>query len=331
MNHRLVTLTSGQFADWDLETLATQLEKFGYDGVELACWGKHLSIERAYENESYVQEVKDIFARHHLVIASLSTHLIGQCVSDLSDPRLDNFAPEQYRGKPESIRAWAIETMKKSAVVSKKLGVKVQASFTGSPLWRYFYSYPQCSEEMIEEGFKKVRNDWLPILDVFRENGIRFALEVHPAEIAFDYYSTKRTLEVFRDREEFGLNFDPSHLLWQGIRPDIFLDDFVSRIYNVHMKDVKIQKGERNGILGSYLPFGDKRRGWNFRTLGHGDVDFDSIIRVLNDHRYQGALTVEWEDSGMDRIQGLEESIEFVRRVDFAPSDVAFDAAISNR
>lgn len=79
------------------------------------------------------------------------------------------------------------------------------------------------------------------------------------------------------------------------------------------------------------MPFGDKRRGWNFRTLGHGDVDFDSIIRVLNDHRYQGALTVEWEDSGMDRIQGLKESIEFVRRVDFAPSDVAFDAAISNR
>jgi sugar phosphate isomerase/epimerase len=329
MSH-LVTLTSGQFADLDLETLARELESAGYDGVELACWGKHLDIEKAYDDPDYLAFVKNTFQRHHLKIVTLSTHLIGQCVSDLPDPRLDNFAPEGVRGNPQAIHDWAVETMKKSAVVARKLGVETEASFTGSPLWRYFYSYPQTTEERIEEGFRKVREDWLPILDVFKENGVRFALEVHPAEIAFDYYSTEKTLEVFQDREEFGINFDPSHLLWQGVRPDVFVEDFGKRIYNVHCKDVKLTHRERAGLLGSYLPFGDPRRGWNFVTLGHGDVDFDAIIRALNQVGYTGPLTVEWEDSGMDRFQGLKESLSFVRKMDFAPSTVAFDAAISN-
>lgn len=329
MNH-LVTLTTGQFADRDRETLAGKLEKLGYDGVELACWGKHLNIEKAYEDEDYLEHVKSIFDQHHLKIVTLSTHLIGQCVSDLPDPRLNGFAPKEIRNNPEEIKEWAVKTRKKSATVSRKLGVRVQAGFTGSPLWRYFYSYPQTTEERIEEGFRKVREDWLPILDTFKENAVKFALEVHPAEIAFDYYSTKRTLEVFHDREEFGINFDPSHLLWQGIRPEAFLEDFIHRVYSVHRKDVKLRRSERGGLLGSYLPFGDNRRGWNFYTLGHGDVDFESIIRVLNRYGYKGPLTVEWEDSGRNREQGRKESLEFVRKIDFAPSDVAFDAAIKN-
>ncbi len=329
MSHA-VTLTTGQFADRERETLAIKLEQYGYDGVELACWGKHLNIEKAYEDEDYLNQVKEIFERHHLKIVTLSTHLIGQCVSDLEDPRLNNFAPKEIHDNPKAIKEWAIATRKKSAVVARKLGVKVQASFTGNPLWRYFYSYPQTTEKRIEEGFKKVREDWLPILDVFKENGIKFALEVHPAEIAFDYYSTKKTLEVFSDREEFGINFDPSHLLWQGVRPDIFLDDFAKRVYSVHFKDIKLTRNERGGLLGSYLSFGDLRRGWNFVTLGHGDVNFDNIIRVLNAHDYKGPLTIEWEDSGRDREQGRKESIAFVRKMDFAPSTFAFDDAISN-
>ena len=62
----------------------------------------------------------------------------------------------------------------------------------------------------------------------------------------------------------------------------------------------------------------------------YGDVDFESIIRVLNRYGYKGPLTVEWEDSGRNREQGRKESLEFVRKIDFAPSDVAFDAAIKN-
>lgn len=329
--NRLVSLTTGQWADMSLDQICSVAEKMGYDGLELACWGNAFNVEKAYVDEAYLTECLNTIKKHHLIVTSLSMHIIGQCVSDLPDPRLNNFAPEELANKPEEIKKWASETMKKSAVVANKMGVKIISCFTGSPLWRYFYSYPQTTHQMIEDGFHKVREDWLPILDVFKKYGIKYALEVHPGEIAFDYYSTKRLLEEFKDREEFGINFDPSHLLWQGIKPDVFLDDFINRIYNIHMKDVKITLDGRSSLLGSYLDFGDRRRGWNFRSLGHGDVDFEEIIRVLNDRHWNGPLTVEWEDNGMNRLTGAAESLAFVRRVDFAPSDIKFDESISSK
>jgi sugar phosphate isomerase/epimerase len=75
----------------------------------------------------------------------------------------------------------------------------------------------------------------------------------------------------------------------------------------------------------------DGRRGWNFRSLGHGDVDFDAIVRELNDAGYTGPLSVEWEDSGMDREVDAREALQFVRGVDFAPSSLAFDASMKGR
>ena len=183
---------------------------------------------------------------------------------------------------------------------------------------------------MVEAGYQEIYDLWTPILDEFVKNGIKFALEVHPGEIAFDYYSTKRLLEKFADRPEFGLNFDPSHLIWQGITPHIFLQDFADKVYHVHMKDAAVTLDGRSGLLGSHIDFGDLRRGWNFRSLGHGDVDFENIIRVLNAIGYEGPLSVEWEDSGMEREYGAKEAAEFVRKIDFRASDFKFDDAIAN-
>ena len=232
--------------------------------------------------------------------------------------------------KPEEIRAWAIDTMKKAPVVAKKLGCYVVTGFTGSPIWKWLYSFPQTTEEMIENGYDEIVRLWSPILDEFKANGIKFALEVHPGEIAFDYYSTEKLLKKFADRPEFGLNFDPSHLLWQGVTPHLFLRDFMDRVYHVHMKDAAVTLDGRSGLLGSHIDFGDLRRGWNFRSLGHGDVNFEEIIRVLNAAGYDGPLSVEWEDSGMDRIEGATEAAAFVKKVDFKKSDVKFDDAIAN-
>jgi len=264
-------------------------------------------------------------------MTALAVHIIGQCVGDDPDPRLNNFAPSALANNPEAIRQWAIDTMMKVPVVAAKFGVHVVTGFTGSPIWKYMYSFPQTTEEMIEAGFNRIVELWSPILDVFKKCDVKFALEVHPGEIAFDYYSTKRLLAKFADRKEFGLNFDPSHLIWQGIKPHLFLNDFIDRVYHVHMKDAAVTLDGRSGILGSHIDFGDLRRGWNFRSLGHGDVNFEEIIRVLNAYGYDGPLSVEWEDSGMDRIDGATEAAAFVRRVDFKPSAVKFDKAISNQ
>ena len=327
---RLLTLTTLQWMDLDLDTLCQKAKDMGYDGLELGVGGNHLDPKRAAEDDAYVKEILDTLEKYSLKCRALAAHLVGQCVGDAPDPRLDNFAPGYCAKDPEKIRAWGIETMKYTAIAARKLGCYCVTGFTGSPIWKYLYSFPQNTEEMIEKGFQEVRELWLPILDVFRENDVVFALEVHPTEIAFDYYTCKRVLELFADRPEFGLNFDPSHLIWQGIRPELFLEDFIDRVYHVHMKDAAVTLNGRNGILGSFIEFGDNRRGWNFRSLGHGDVNFEEIIRVLNKYDYQGPLSVEWEDSGMDREYGAREAAAFVRKCDFPRSMVAFDAAMSN-
>ncbi len=111
----------------------------------------------------------------------------------------------------------------------------------------------------------------------------------------------------------------------------IFLYDFADRIYHVHIKDAKTNFNGRNGVLGSHITFGDQRRGWNFVSPGHGDIDFDSIIRVLNQIGYDGPLSIEWEDSGMDRVFGGTEACEFTKQINFSPSNIAFDDAIKNK
>lgn len=331
MGKHLVTLCTIQWADIPFDELCTLAKKMGYDGLEVACWGNGIDVDRAISDESYVNWMKENLKKNGLVMTAMAVHIIGQCVGDDPDPRLNNFAPSALANNPEAIRQWAIDTMMKVPVVAAKFGVHVVTGFTGSPIWKYMYSFPQTTEEMIEAGFNRIVELWSPILDVFKKCDVKFALEVHPGEIAFDYYSTKRLLAKFADRKEFGLNFDPSHLIWQGIKPHLFLNDFIDRVYHVHMKDAAVTLDGRSGILGSHIDFGDLRRGWNFRSLGHGDVNFEEIIRVLNAYGYDGPLSVEWEDSGMDRIDGATEAAAFVRRVDFKPSAVKFDEAISNK
>lgn len=331
MGIRPVTLCTCQWADVPFDELCVLAKKMGYDGLEVACWGNGIDIDRALEDDNYVAWIKENLNKNGLIMKAMATHIIGQCVGDAPDPRLNNFAPTALADQPEAIRAWGIETMKKAARVAPKFGVKVITGFTGSPIWKYLYSFPQTTEQMVEDGFDEIVRLWSPIMDVFRENGVVFALEVHPSEIAFDYYSTKKLLDKFADRPEFGLNFDPSHLIWQGVTPHLFLQDFIDRVYHVHMKDAAVTLDGRSGLLGSHIDFGDLRRGWNFRSLGHGNVNFEEIIRVLNAAGYDGPLSVEWEDSGMDRIDGATEAAAFVRKVDFKPSNIKFDDAISNK
>ena len=325
---RPVTLFTGQWADLPFETLCRKAREFGYDGLEIACWGDHMDVRRAATDPAYVAERKAILAEHKLQVFALGAHLAGQCVGDLWDPRLDHFAPPDCKGSPEKIRAWAVEEMKHTAQAARAMGCSVVTGFMGSPVWKYWYSFPQTPDELIASAFREIVRLWSPIFDEFDACGVRFALEVHPTEIAFDYYTAEWLLAAFRHRPTLGFNFDPSHLLWQGMKPHLFVRDFAKKILHVHMKDAAVTLDGRSGILGSHLAFGDVRRGWNFRSLGHGDVDFESIIRELNAAGYGGPLSVEWEDSGMDREVGARESLAFVRRMDFAPSALAFDDAM---
>lgn len=326
---RIVTLASGQFGDMKLEELCAFASRLGYDGLELATHA-HFDVQKALSDDSYILYVKETLKKHNLQCLAISAHLTGQCVGDIWDERLDNFAPARLAGKPEEIRRWALSEMKDTARAAKKFGVKIVNGFTGSPIWARWYSYPPTPKHMIDDGFNLIYELWSPVFDVFDENGVKFALEVHPSEIAFDYYTTERLFKRFNFRPTLGLNYDPSHLFWQGVSATAFIRDFAEKIYHVHMKDVKMYKNDRAGILGSFLPFGDTLRAWDFVSVGHGDVDFDGIIRELNAASYLGPLSVEWEDSGMDRETGASESLQYVKRINFSVSGTAFDSALKN-
>jgi len=323
---RPVTLFTGQWADLPLRELAEKASEWGYDGLELACWGDHFDPFQAAESTDYCNERKALLEEFGLQCWAFSTHLAGQLVLDNLDERHNAFVPEDIAGDHDKMRQWAIDNLKACAHAARNMGVGVVPGFTGSSIWHLIYSFPPVSPEMIEDGFKLLAERFNPILDVYAECGVKFALEVHPTEIAFDLVSARRTLEALDGRPEFGFNFDPSHLQWQGVDPVVFIRAFPDRIYHVHMKDCAVTLGGAEGILSSYLNFGEAERGWDFRSLGHGDVDFEPIIRELNRIGYQGPLSVEWEDSGMDREHGAAEACEFVRNVDFPPSALAFDA-----
>lgn len=327
---RPVTLFTGQWADLPLKVLAEKAAAWGYDGLELACWGDHMDVFRAAEDLDYCAQQKAILSKHGLKLYAISNHLAGQLICDPNDDaRSDLFAPPETHGDPEAKRAWGVEAVKKTAYAAKNLGLDVANGFTGSSIWHMLYSFPPVSDAMIDEGFAYFAEMFNPVLDVYDECGVRFAFEVHPTEIAFDIYTAQRAIDALGGRKAFGFNFDPSHLYWQMIDPVQFIWEFSDRIYHVHMKDAARQFDGKGGVLGSHYNFGDRRRGWDFRSLGHGGVDFEEIIRALNHIGYEGPLSIEWEDSGMDREAGAEEACAFTKNVDFTPSNRAFDSAFS--
>lgn len=330
---RPVTLCTSQWADLPLEEVARLAQDFGYDGLELCCWGDHFEVDKALADNSYCDRKRALLQKYNLQVFAISNHLVGQAVLDVIDDRHRNVLPAVVwgDGKPEGVNMRAAEAMKDTARAAQRLGVDVVNGFTGSSIWHLLYSFPPVPQDWIDRGFDLLAERWNPILDVFAECGVKFALEVHPTEIAFDIYTTERAIESLGGRPEFGFNFDPSHLHWQFVNPVEFIRSFQDRIYHVHMKDAITMLNGRTGILASHLNFGDYRRGWEFRSLGRGGVDFEAIIRALNDIGYQGPLSVEWEDAGMERLHGARESCEFVKRLDFNISQIAFDGAFDKK
>ena len=325
-----VTIFTGQWADLPLEEVAKIMSDFGYDGLEVACWGGHFDPIIGAESKDYCEDKVALLDKYNLKLQSLSTHTAGQLVGDNYDARHDNFAPENLRGNAKGMREWAIKHMKCAAKSAANLNIPNVNGFFGSPIWSILYSFPPCTPNQIDDGFKLIAERWLPILDVFADNGVKYAFEVHPAEIAFDIASAQRLLETLGHHKAFGFNYDPSHFAYQGVDYILFLNTFKDLIINVHIKDVWWGHGDGTvGVYGGHTNFGDTRRYWDFRTPGRGDVKFEDIMVTLNNINYTGPLSVEWEDVHMDRLNGAKEAVEFVRKLDFPPSQIDFDAGYS--
>lgn len=326
---RRVTLFTGQWADLPLDTMAQKASEFGYDGIELACWGDHFEVDKA-QDKAYCDSRHQLLAKYGLKTWAISNHLVGQAVCDKIDARHKSILPAYVwgDGNPGDVQKRAQEEMIRTGIAAKNLGVSVVNGFTGSSIWPYLYSFPPVPPDWIEQGFADFATRFKPILDEYHAMGIKFALEVHPTEIAFDIASARRALKAVNHHPAFGFNYDPSHLGYQGVDYVKFIYEFSDRIFHVHMKDAYWADTPREaGVFGGHTNFGDPTRFWEFRSLGRGSVDFEEIIRALNQVKYNGPLSVEWEDIRMNREAGAAEAAHFVRSVDFEPSDIAFDAA----
>ena len=327
---RPVTLFTGQWADLDIDTMCQKAVSFGFDGLELCCWGDHFEVAKA--TPAYCEAKRKLLDGYNLQLFAISNHLVGQAICDNIDERHQAILPDYVwgDGDPEGVRQRAADEMVATAEAAKNLGVRVVNGFTGSSIWHLLYSFPPVPPEMIDAGFDDFARRFTPILDEFQSRGVRFALEVHPTEIAFDIASAKRAINAVNGHPAFGFNYDPSHLGYQGVDYVDFINKFSERIFHVHMKDVTwaIAPTEA-GVFGGHLEFGDRRRYWDFRSVGRGRIDFEEIIRALNGISYNGPLSIEWEDSGMDREHGATESCAFVKEADFEPSAITFDAQFS--
>ncbi|MCC6682924.1 MAG: sugar phosphate isomerase/epimerase [Phycisphaeraceae bacterium] len=340
---RPVTLFTGQWADLPLETLCEKAAGFGYDGLELACWGDHFDVNQAAapgsQGEAYCRHRWEILADYGLTCHAISNHLVGQAICDLIDQRHKSILPRDVwgDGKPEAVRRRAAKQMITAAKACRRfMDLKpgrpsklpaVVNGFTGSSIWHSIYAFPPTDQAYWDKGYADFARRWLPILDAFDKVNVNFALEVHPTEIAFDIASAERALKAIKNHKRFGFNFDPSHLGYQGVDYVKFLYDFRGRIYHAHVKDAWWGQGDGSvGVFGGHTSFADPRRYWDFRSPGRGDIDFERVIVALNDINYAGPLSVEWEDSRMDREHGAAEACAFVRALDFPRSEIAFDA-----
>lgn len=328
-----VTLFTGQWADLTLDQVASHAQEWGYDGLEIACSGEHLDVKRIVDDDAYLADRLEILERHNLRVWAISHHLAGQAVCD--DPidfRHRSILSKRVwgDGEAEAVRQRAAEELKLAARAARRLGVDTVVGFTGSKIWQYVAMFPPVPRDVIDEGYQDFADRWNPILDVFDSEGVRFAHEVHPGEIAYDYWTSVRTLEVIEHRDAFGFNWDPSHMMWQFIDPVAFITDFAERIYHVDCKDTRMKAPNgRYGAVGSHLAWGDPRRGWDFVSTGHGDVPWEDCFRALRAIGYSGPISVEWEDAGMDRLHGAAEAVKFVRSLLWTLPDASFDSAFS--
>jgi sugar phosphate isomerase/epimerase len=330
-----VTLFTGQWADLPFEEVARLASEWGYDGLEIAASGDHLDLARADEDDAYLRSRLEILDRHGLRVWAISNHLAGQAVCDDPIDFRHRAIVRPYiwgDGEPEGVRQRAAEDMQRAARVARKLGADVVTGFTGSRIWPYVAMFPPVPAEVIDAGYDDFARRWNPILDVFDSEGVRYAHEVHPSEIAYDYWTTVRALEAIDHRHAFGINWDPSHLVWQGIDPIGFIVDFADRICHVDCKDTRLRPPTgRSGILGSHLPWGDPRRGWDFVSTGHGDTHWEDGFRALASIGYTGPISIEWEDAGMDRLHGAAEAVGRIRSLLWKRPEASFDSAFSNQ
>jgi sugar phosphate isomerase/epimerase len=316
---RLLALQSAVWLDWPLEELAQKANEWGYTALELACAGDHFLPGRADSEPDYGQKLLTTLEQNELRLSALSVHGLGQVIGDELDARHEALVPDYVwgDGEPASVKARAAAELRTIFRLAQKLGVSLIVGSMGSPLTRWQFDDPPATPQQVQQALAAWAESWRPLLEAARQHGLRFALEARPGQIAYDLLSAERLLRAVDGMEALGFAFCPAHFHWQGLDPCEFARAFPDRLFQVTLRDAAVTLTGRNSILSAHLPPGDGRRGWSYRLVGRGGIDWEALVRTLNEIGCHVVWSVNAADPGMERDFAAAEAASFARRLDF--------------
>jgi sugar phosphate isomerase/epimerase len=307
-----------------LANMARWAGNLEFTGIQIPTWDKRLfDLQRAAESQTYCDEIRGITRDAGVAITELSTHLQGQLVAShpAYDTMLEGFAPAGLDAHAR--QQWAVQQLHWAAKASRNLGLNAHATFSGALAWPFFYPWPQRPAGLIEETFAELGRRWLPILNVFEENGVDACFELHPGEDLHDGATFERFLAAVDNHSRANILYDPSHMILQRLNYLEFIDIYHQRIRAFHVKDAEFNPTGRVGVYGGYLPWVE--RAGRFRSLGDGEVDFVQIFSKLAQYDYPGWAVLEWECCLKHPEQGAAEGAPFIKDHIIRVTDKAFD------
>jgi len=296
----------------ELKETLKYLHGLGVESVELGCGGypgsAHVNSEELLADEKKIAELKKLVEKYDLTISALSCH--GNPVH-----------PDK------AIAAQFDKDFRNAVLLANKLGVDTVVTFSGCPGDSVGSKYPNWVTCAWPEDFGAILEyQWNEVLIPYwkeavafaKANGIhKIALEMHPGFCVYNPGTLKRLRGAVGP--EIGANFDPSHLIWQGINPAEAIKEIGDGIFHFHAKDTKIDAANTsiNGVLDTtdYKDFA--KRAWLFRTVGYGSspMVWKEIMSALSIVGYDGAISIEHEDGLMSVEEGLTKAIGFLQHV----------------
>lgn len=298
-----------------LEDSLEYLDDIGVDTVELGCGGfvgdDHLSTEDYLADDAAQRRLRHLLDEYGMSVSALATH---------NNP----LHPDEKRA------ARADEELREAIQLASQLDVNTVTTFSGlpggapgdkTPNW-ITAPWPTEHSEALEYQWEEVAIPyWSDVGEFAEKHGVDVAIEMHPNMLVYEPHSMLRLREAGGER--IGANFDPSHLYWQGIEITEALRLLGSEdaVHHFHAKDTGLY--ETNARTKGYLdtaPYTDEaNRSWLFRSVGygHGEEHWKDIVSTLRMIGYDGALSIEHEDSLTSGREGLEKAVDLLDRVIF--------------
>lgn len=301
---------AANYAHLPLEEVVKIAGSNGYEMLEIPAYignGQMDCDEILQRNNA--AKLKEMIRSYGMEISALSNHADSLLILGPHTEDTDGL----FKGTKEEKIKYGTDSLIKTAQTANMLEVPVVNGFTGVTNWGRYFPFP-CANgwKQTEEEFAEL---FVPILDKFKEYGVKFAVEPHPNNFIYDIHTAKRALELVDNHPCLGFNLDPANMMATGgVMVENFIDELGERIFHVHAKDAEVVA--HNVQRGGVMMQGDWQRldrSFRFRIPGWGDVNWKRVITELAMVGYDYVLSYEHEDVTMSVGDGVEKVASFLQ------------------